>query len=152
MKYNVSFKRNDVYQSNLAIAESHQAVWAWYKMYKPDAEILDISPARSDDEKPGKPCVQIGTNYNPYVQAAINMSIILQDEKCMSCAFYVMDKGYYSSLAYPQLSADNRGNQLAIGDWYVIITCANGHKYYVNVSHDSVITMCAEVFNFIQYK
>lgn len=152
VKYNITFNRNGVYQSNLAIAECTASVWAWYKMYKPDAKILDVTPARSDDEKPGKPCIQIDANYMPYMLAAENMNFILRREKGMTCAFYVMDKRYYNDLACPEFSADNRGNQLIIGDWYVIVTCSNGYKYYINVTCDSVITMCAEVFNFIQNK
>ncbi len=152
MKYNVSFIRNDVYQSNLAVAESEQAVNAWFKMYKPDARVLGIGPASSDDEKPGKPCIEIPVNYLPYMFAADNMNLILQREKSMTCAFYVMDARYYGNLAHPELSTDNRGHQLMIGDWYVIVTCSSGYKYYINVTCDSVVTMCAEVFNFIQNK
>ncbi len=152
MKYNVSFVRNDVYQSNLAIAESEQAVAAWFKMYKPDARVLSICPANSGGEKPGKPCVEIPVNYLPYMFAAENISLILQRGKNMTCVFYVMDARYYRNLARPELSADNRGHQLMIGDWYVIVTCSNGYKYYINVTRDSVVTMCAEVFDFIQNK
>lgn len=152
MKYNVSFVRNEVSQSNIAIADNEMAVMAWFKMYKPDARILTVFPAKPDDEKPGKPCIEIPQNYLPYMNAADNMSLILQHEKSMSCCFYVMDKAYYGNLAYPQLSADNRGHALVIGDWYVIVTCSNGYKYYINVSGDSVVTMCAETFDFIQNK
>ena len=70
----------------------------------------------------------------------------------MSCEFYIMDNRYYGQLAMPQFSADNRGNPLVVGDWYVIVTCADGWKYYINVTLDSIITMCAEVFAFLQYK
>ena len=71
---------------------------------------------------------------------------------CIRDRFYVMDKRYYDNLALPQFSADNRGNRLVIGDWYVIVTCGDGYKYYINVTADSVVTMCAEVFDFLQYK
>lgn len=50
MKYTVSFVRNDIPQSNLAEAESPLAVMSWYKMYKPDVRVLDVSPARADDD------------------------------------------------------------------------------------------------------
>ena len=152
MKYNVSFVRNDVAQANLAIADSDMAVLAWYRMYKPDARVLAVSPATPCDEKPGKPCVEIPVNYLPYMSAADNMSLILQREKGMTCRFYVMDQRYYRNLAYPQLSCDSRGHALAVGDWYVIITCSGGYMYYVNVTYDSVATMCAEVFGFVQHK
>ena len=152
MKYNVSFVRNDVAQANLAIADSDMAVLAWYRMYKPDARVLAVSPATPCDEKPGKPCVEIPVNYLPYMSAADNMSLILQREKGMTCRFYVMDQRYYRNLADPQLSCDSRGHALAVGDWYVIITCSGGYMYYVNVTYDSVATMCAEVFGFVQHK
>ena len=152
MKYKVSFVRNDVAQANLAIADSDMAVLAWYRMYKPDARVLAVSPATPCDEKPGKPCVEIPVNYLPYMSAADNMSLILQREKGMTCRFYVMDQRYYRNLAYPQLSCDSRGHALAVGDWYVIITCSGGYMYYVNVTYDSVATMCAEVFGFVQHK
>lgn len=152
MKYNVSFIRNDIAQANLAIADSDMAVMAWFRMYKPDAHVLSVSPATPCDEKPGKPCLEIPVNYLPYMNAADNMSLILQHEKGMACRFYVMDKGYYRNLACPQLSCDNRGHALAVGDWYVIISCSNGYKYYVNVTCDSVVTMCAEVFGFVRHK
>lgn len=152
MKYSVSFIRNEVSQSNFAIADSEMAVKAWFKMYKPDARILSVSPANSSDEKPGKPCVEIPANFLPYLNAADYMSVILQCEKNMTCRFYIMTKAYYDKLSCPQLAADNHGHALVIGDWYVIVTCSNGYKYYINVSHDSVVTMCAEVFDFIKNK
>lgn len=68
------------------------------------------------------------------------------------CEYYVMDDEYLSLLAYHQLSCDNHGNNLFKGDAYMIITVSNGYKYYVNVTADSVLTACSEVFNFIQYK
>ena len=80
MKYNVSFIRNDIAQANLAIADSDMAVMAWFRMYKPDARVLSVSPATPCDEKPGKPCLEIPVNYLPYMNAADNMSLILQHE------------------------------------------------------------------------
>lgn len=152
MKYNVSYILNDITHANLADANSPIAVTAWYKMRHPDAHILDVRPATADDDKPDKPCVRIPMNVLPYMNATENISCILQREKGMTCVFYVMDKRYYDNLALPQFSADNRGNQLVIGDWYVIVTCSNGYPYYINVTADSVVTMCAEVFDFLQYK
>lgn len=152
MKYNVSFVCNDVAQSNLANADSPIAVMAWYKMRKPEARILDVRPATADDEKPGKPCVEVPMNVRPHLNAVENINCILQREKGMTCAFYIMDKRYYDSLALPQFSADNRGHRLIVGDWYVIVTCANGYKYYINVTADSVVSMCAEVFDFLKHK
>lgn len=68
------------------------------------------------------------------------------------CEYYIMDDEYLSQLAYPELSHDNHGNRLIKGCAYMIITVSNGYKYYVNVTADSVLTACAEVFNFIQNK
>lgn len=152
MLYNISFVRNDVCQAGLAEAACAEAVYAWYAMYKPDARIFGVTEAASDDKKPGKPIVTIRENYMPYQRAAQNMSQILSSAKGMTCSFYVMDERYYKNLAYPELSSDNRGNKLIIGDWYVIVRCSNGYLYYINVSHDSIVTMCAEVFSFIQNK
>lgn len=152
MLYNISFVRNDVYQAGLAEAACSEAVYAWYAMYKPDARILGVNEASSDDKKPGKPIVTIGENYMPYQRAAQSMNQILSSAKGMTCSFYVMDERYYKNLAYPELSSDNRGNKLIVGDWYVIVRCSNGYLYYINVSHDSIVTMCAEVFGFIQNK
>ena len=152
MKYNVSYILDDITHANLADANSPIAVTAWYKMRHPDARILDVRPATADDDKPSKPCIRIPMNVLPYMNAAENISCILQREKGMTCVFYVMDNRYYKNLALPQFSADNRGHQLVVGDWYVIVTCGDGYKYYINVTADSVVTMCAEVFDFLQYK
>jgi len=152
MKYVVSLVHNNVYQSNLAEAESPLAVMAWYKMYKPDARILSVSEASADDDKPGKPCITVKQNYLPYIHAASNMTMILEREKGMHCIYYIMDQRYMDSLACPRLSHDNHGAPLMVGVAYVIVTCSNGHKYYICVDGDSVVTMCAEVFDFIQNK
>lgn len=152
MLYNVTFMRNDISHANLAEAPCPEAVYAWYAMYKPDARILGVSVATIDDQKPGKPVVTIRENFLSYRHATQNMSLILSHAKDMTCTFYVMDEQYYKNLAYPELSCDNRGNRLMVGDWYVIVRCSNGYLYYVNVSHDSIVTMCAEVFSYIQNK
>lgn len=87
-----------------------------------------------------------------YHFAVSQMSHILTNEKRMACFFIVMDNGYLKSLECPELILDNRGHWLFVGDWYVVIVCHNGYRYYVNVTADSVTTMCAEVFDFIQNK
>ena len=68
------------------------------------------------------------------------------------CGYRVMDDEYIAALPYPQLVRDNNGNPLIPGDRYMIITCANGYRYHVNISGDSVLTACAEVFQFISGK
>lgn len=84
--------------------------------------------------------------------AAKKMSEILDWTSKAKCEYIIMNDDYLSQLAFPQLACDSRGHNLFKGDEYMIITCSNGCKYYVNVTADSVLTACAEVFNFIQYK
>lgn len=91
-------------------------------------------------------------NMEKYHFAAMHMTDILTNEKKMACLFIVMNDGYLKSLECPELVRDSRGNQLFVGDWYVVITCHNGYRYFVNVTADSVTAMCAEVFGFIQNK
>lgn len=152
MKYNVSYQKNEAFHSLLANAENELSIRAWFQMYEPNANVVAISAAISDDDKPGKSFIEVSNNILSYMNAAKNMSSILEREKYMSCRFYVMDKGYINNLAYPEMSADNHGDRLRIGKWYVIVKCANGHLYYVDVTEDSVVTMCVEVFDFIQHK
>lgn len=89
---------------------------------------------------------------NNHAHAAEMISMILQQEKDMRCEYATMTAEYIQGLRFPELVRDNRGNYLIPGDAYMIVTCSNGYKYYVNVSGDSVVTACAEVLDFIQYK
>ncbi len=91
-------------------------------------------------------------NYTNYINAARDVSRILEREKHMKCEFIIMNDEYYENLACPEFSKDNRGNVLCVGNWYVIVHCSNGHLYYVNVTCDSVLAMCEEVFFFVQRK
>ncbi|MBQ7052336.1 MAG: hypothetical protein IJN79_06030 [Clostridia bacterium] len=84
--------------------------------------------------------------------AAHQIDALIQRTSGAHCRYFVMDDEYLSNLAYPELSRDNNGNRLMAGDQYMIITCANGYLYYVNISGDSVLTACAEVFQLIQNK
>ena len=84
--------------------------------------------------------------------AAHQIDALTQRTSGAHCRYFVMDDEYLSNLAYPELSRDNNGNRLMAGDQYMIITCANGYLYYVNISGDSVLTACAEVFQLIQNK
>lgn len=68
------------------------------------------------------------------------------------CEYRIMDDNYIGLLPIPQLSQDNHGHCLVAGDAYMIITCSNGYKYYINVTADSVLTACSEVFDFIKNK
>lgn len=89
---------------------------------------------------------------NNYAYAAEMISMILIGEKHMRCEYATITADYIQGLRFPELVRDNRGNQLIPGDQYMIVTCDNSYKYYVNVSGDSVVTACAELLNFIQYK
>ena len=84
--------------------------------------------------------------------ACDNMAMILMANKHMYCCYNIIDEEYINTFQYPELIRDNNGNRLIPGDEYVIITCQNGYNYHINVTGDSVVTMCAEVFNFIQNK
>lgn len=84
--------------------------------------------------------------------ACDDMARILLREKGMYCCFAVMTEDIRNSHQFPELIRDHNGALLIDGDEYVIVTCGNGYRYYINVTGDSVITMCAEVFNFIQNK
>lgn len=53
--FEISYKKNGVYQSNLVDANSAEEAKAWYAKKHPDATILGVHPATSDSYKPGKP-------------------------------------------------------------------------------------------------
>ena len=72
---------------------------------------------------------------------------------CQShCEYRIMDSDFLESLTAPELACDNRGNRLVKGDAYMVVTAPNGYSYYINVTADSPLTACAEVFQFIQHK
>lgn len=58
-RYNISFERNGICQSNLADASSREAVEQWFAQHKPDARILNIKEAGADDMRLGKPIIKI---------------------------------------------------------------------------------------------
>lgn len=92
------------------------------------------------------------SNVNQMRFAANKITEIIDATSKAKCEYRVMDDEYIGMLAIPQLSQDNHGHCLFAGDAYMIITCSNGYKYYINVTADSVLAACAEVFNFIQNK
>lgn len=47
---------------------------------------------------------------------------------------------------------DHNGCNLNPEDTYVVITCENDYHYYINITGSSVLSACAEVLSFIQYK
>lgn len=68
------------------------------------------------------------------------------------CEYRIMNSDFLENLSFPELTCDNRGNRLMKGDAYMIVTAPNGYPYYINVTADSPLTACAEVFQFIQHK
>lgn len=68
------------------------------------------------------------------------------------CEYLIVSGAYLDTLEYPSLACDNHGEPIRVGDAYMVITCANGYKYYINVTADSPYTACAEVFKFIQHR
>lgn len=91
-------------------------------------------------------------DFDSYNFAAERMDNILRECGDKSCGFFVMDEETMARYEIFDNVRDNRGNRIVVGDWYVVVRCGNGYRYYINVTHDSVITMCAEVFSFLQYK
>lgn len=81
-----------------------------------------------------------------------DISRILLREKGMYAAFFIMTEEYIHSFAFPELVSDHKGYKLIPNDEYVIITCSNNYRYHINVTGNSIASMCAEVFNFIQNK
>lgn len=55
--FNISFKKDGVYQANLIKGYSEEQVTEFYANYKPDAEIIGVKLATNDDMKPGKPVI-----------------------------------------------------------------------------------------------
>lgn len=65
-------------------------------------------------------------NRPAYTDAANKISEILRPANGMSCEFRVFSEADRDALKYPDFTFDSRGHILMAGDWYVIITCANG--------------------------
>ena len=55
MKYNISYKNNDVYQSVLINAPSRDVASTYFYLKEPGTEMLGLKEASRDDERPGKP-------------------------------------------------------------------------------------------------
>ena len=84
--------------------------------------------------------------------AAAYIDALIKRTSGAHCRYFVMNDEYMSGIRYPELVRDNNGNRLITGEQYMVITCANGYMYYVNISGDSVLTACAETFQFISGK
>lgn len=58
-KYNVSFERNGVYQTNIVETDKSPAdIEAYYKNKK-KTNVFGVNPMTQDDVRPGKPVVRI---------------------------------------------------------------------------------------------
>lgn len=55
--FNISFKKDGVYQANLIKGYNEEQVTEFYANYKPEAEIIGVKLATNDDMKPGKPVI-----------------------------------------------------------------------------------------------
>lgn len=75
--FNISFKRNDVYQANLIKGYSEEQVVEYFKSYKPDAEVLGVKVATNDDMRPGKPVIDATVELKNNLEE----SQILKDDK-----------------------------------------------------------------------
>lgn len=60
MKYNVSFCKNGIYQSNLVETEkSPVEIGYYFRDIKKADNVLGVTVATADDERPGKPVINI---------------------------------------------------------------------------------------------
>jgi hypothetical protein len=88
-----------------------------------------------------------------YFMATVILSQILQNASDgKSCRFMILTQEEYETFEHPEIMHSTRGHNLLVGDWYVVVTCRNGYKYYVNVTADSIITMCIEVLKAMEFK
>lgn len=89
------------------------------------------------------------------LKAIEGLNLILA-AKNMTCDLVLMDGDTYRNAVdvggRVKEGAVLPWGRLVLGDWYVVVTCVNGYKYYVNVSFDSSVWMCAEVLNCIANK
>ena len=59
MKYNVTYKQDNVYQSIFVEAPAATVAADYFCIQKPFAEVLDVRKSCPDDEKPGKPVMVV---------------------------------------------------------------------------------------------
>lgn len=86
---------------------------------------------------------------NAMMYVAKKINDIIQPTCEATCEAILLDAGAFENV----LNADRDiGQHLCLGEIYMVITCENGYKYYVNVTGDSILAAFAEVFDLIQYK
>lgn len=81
-----------------------------------------------------------------------DISDILKNNSFKGCNLYQMEEAELKRYSFPELAVDSNDSRLIPGEWYVVIRCNNDYRYLVNVTGLSVLSACAEVLNFIQYK
>lgn len=74
----------------------------------------------------------------------------------LTCCYDVYTKGNLifgeKPLKYPELAIDTRGGRLIEGEEYIIVGCQNGHRYYINVTGDSLMSMGEQLFKHMMGK
>lgn len=66
-KYNVSYERNGICQTCLVQTnESPVFIGQYFKDVKKADHVYGVEIATADDERPGKPCIEIGINPNMF--------------------------------------------------------------------------------------
>ena len=65
MKFEVTFEKNEVFQSNLVEARDSATATAFFQAYKPDATVIEIREATADSYKPGKPVIKVPADFEP---------------------------------------------------------------------------------------
>ena len=81
-----------------------------------------------------------------------DISDILRNNGFKGCNLYQMEEAELKHYSFPELAVDSNGSRLIAGEWYVVVRCNNDYRYLINVHGLSVLSACAEVLNFIQYK
>ena len=84
--------------------------------------------------------------------AISDISDILKSNGFKGCNLYQMEEAELKRYSFPELAVDSNGSRLHVGEWYVVVRCENDYRYLINVDGLSVLSACAEVLNFIQYK
>jgi hypothetical protein len=80
------------------------------------------------------------------------ISDFIQNHGFKGCCVHKWQWSDFDQFQFPELIHDNHGNQLIPGDLYVIVTCNNDYRYYINITGTSILAACADVLEYIQYK
>lgn len=86
-------------------------------------------------------------HFEELTYAMQKISLILRHNHFSGCEILRWD-----SAPNLQVLHDVNGYNLNPDDTYAVVICENGYRYYINITGDSILTACAEVLNFIQYK